>query len=195
MHFLRMAYFRRRPSTRAWRTEGACVDAREAGERIELELLILTRQREMTSSRGVRGGDELDRSAYVLLSRLEIQGPMSVPDFVEAFGLVASTFTRQTSALMRQGLVERTPDPDGGMARKYRITEEGQRRLAVQRETIVDGLTRVVADWPPERRLRFIADLRQFNSDIERLTSRPWPRTDDSPDPLRPTAAVPDGPA
>ncbi|MFE9612161.1 MarR family winged helix-turn-helix transcriptional regulator [Streptomyces sp. NPDC006012] len=164
------------------------MDAREAGERIELELLILTRHREMTS-RGVRGGDELDRSAYVLLSRLEVQGPMSVPDFVEAFGLAASTFTRQTSALLRQGLVERTPDPDGGMARKYRITAEGGRRLTVQRETIVDGLTQVVAGWPPERRLRFIADLRQFNSDIERFTSRPWPRTA-SPRPQ--TAAVPD---
>ncbi|MER6529288.1 MarR family winged helix-turn-helix transcriptional regulator [Streptomyces sp. NPDC001508] len=153
------------------------MDAREAGERIERELLILTRHRDLPSPRGVRGGDELDRSAYVLLSRLEAQGPMSVPDFVEAFGLAASTFTRQTSALLRQGLVERTPDPAGGMARKYRITEEGLRRLAVQRGVMTDGLARVVAEWTPERRRRFIADLRQFNADIERLTHRPWPRT------------------
>ncbi|MFF0221336.1 MarR family winged helix-turn-helix transcriptional regulator [Streptomyces sp. NPDC004629] len=154
------------------------MDAREAAERIERELLILTRHRDMPSPRGVRGGDELDRSAYVLLSRLEAQGPMSVPEFVEAFGLAASTFTRQTSALLRQGLVERTPDPAGGMARKYRITEEGLRRLAVQRAVMTDGLARVVAEWAPERRRRFIADLRQFNADIERLTHRPWPRTD-----------------
>ncbi|MGW3956476.1 MarR family winged helix-turn-helix transcriptional regulator [Streptomyces sp. NPDC004752] len=165
------------------------MDAREAGERIERELLILTRHRDMSSPRGVRGGDELDRSAYVLLSRLEAQGPMSVPDFVEAFGLAASTFTRQTSALLRQGLVERTLDPAGGPARKYRITEEGLRRLAVQRAAMADGLAQVVADWTAERRRRFIADLRRFNSDIERLTHRPWPRTD-SPPP-RP-AAVPD---
>ncbi|MEU6606268.1 MarR family winged helix-turn-helix transcriptional regulator [Streptomyces shenzhenensis] len=165
------------------------MDAREAAERIERELLILTRHRDMPSPRGVRGGDELDRSGYVLLSRLEAQGPMSVPEFVEAFGLAASTFTRQTSALLRQGLVERTLDPAGGVARKYRITEEGLRRLAVQRTAMTDGLAQVVADWPPERRHRFIADLRQFNSDIERLTHRPWPRTD-SPRP-RP-AAVPD---
>ena len=152
------------------------VDAREAGERIERELLILTRNRESSTPRGVRGGGALDRSAYALLSRLEVQGPMSIPDFVEAFGLAASTFTRQTSALLREGLVERTLDPDGGVARKFRLTEEGMKRLAAQREEIISGLTQVVADWGPERLQRFVADLRQFNTDIERITGRSWPR-------------------
>ncbi|NGO06760.1 winged helix-turn-helix transcriptional regulator [Streptomyces sp. HC44] len=152
------------------------MDARDAGQRIEQELLILTRHREMTAPRGARGGDALDRSAYVLLSRLEAQGPMSIPDFVEAFGLAPSTFTRQTSALFRKGLVERTLDPEGGVARKYRITEEGSKRLSEQREHIVAGVADVVAGWPPERLQRFIDDLKQFNTDIERLTGRPWPR-------------------
>ena len=80
------------------------MDAREAGERIERELLILTRNRETSTPRGVRDGGALDRSAYVLLTRLEAQGPMSIPDFVEAFGFNASTFTRQTSALLRDGV-------------------------------------------------------------------------------------------
>lgn len=113
------------------------MDAREAGERIERELLILTRNRETSTPRGVRDGGALDRSAYVLLSRLEAQGPMSIPDFVEAFGFNASTFTRQTSALLRDGLVERTLDPDGGVARKFRVTDKGSTRLAEQREEFV----------------------------------------------------------
>ncbi|MDG5801521.1 MarR family transcriptional regulator [Streptomyces ossamyceticus] len=152
------------------------MDAREAGERIERELLILTRNRETSTPRGVRGGGALDRSAYVLLSRLEAQGPMSIPDFVDAFGFAPSTFTRQTSALLRDGLVERTLDPDGGVARKFRITDEGLARLAEQREVFVDGISGVVADWSAERRERFIADLRQFNTDVERVSGRSWPR-------------------
>ncbi|WP_164764574.1 hypothetical protein [Streptomyces lydicus] len=32
------------------------------------------------------------------------------------------------------------------------------------------------ADWSPERLNNFIADLQQFNHDIERLAGRPWPR-------------------
>jgi DNA-binding MarR family transcriptional regulator len=152
------------------------VDAREVGERIERELMILTRNRDVSTPRGVRDGGALDRSAYVLLSRLEAQGPMSIPDFVDAFGFAASTFTRQTSALLREGLVERTLDPAGGIARKYRITDKGLARLTEQREVFVTGVADVIADWPPERRQRFIADLRQFNTDIERISGRAWPR-------------------
>lgn len=152
------------------------MDAREAGQRIELEMLILARHRDLAGPYGPRGGDALDRSAYVLLSRLEVQGPMSIPDFVEAFGLAPSTFTRQTSALLRKGLVERTLDPAGGVARKYRITDEGSKRLVRYRELIVTGLEDILADWPRERLRRFIEDLKQFNTDIERHTGRPWPR-------------------
>jgi DNA-binding MarR family transcriptional regulator len=153
------------------------VDARQAGSRIERELLILTRHLELTSPRRTHSGnDALDRSAYVLLSRLEAQGPMSVPDLVDAFGLAPSTFTRQTAALLRDGLVERTLDPNGSIARKFRITDEGRRRLRADRDAIVAGLSDVLGDWPAERLRRFVADLQQFNTDIERRTGRPWPR-------------------
>ncbi|MFD7711756.1 MarR family winged helix-turn-helix transcriptional regulator [Streptomyces sp. NPDC059785] len=153
------------------------MDAQQAGGHIERELLILTRHLEMASPRRVRSdGDALDRSAYVLLSRLEVQGPMSVPDLVEAFGLAPSTFTRQTAALLREGLVERTLDPNGSVARKFRVTEEGLKRLRADRDAITTGLARVFVDWPADRLERFIGDLEQFNTDIERLTGRPWPR-------------------
>ncbi|MFK0115088.1 MarR family winged helix-turn-helix transcriptional regulator [Streptomyces sp. NPDC090994] len=152
------------------------MDARQAGGCIERELLILTRHLEMTSPRRVRSGGALDRSAYVLLSRLEAQGPMSVPDLVEAFGLAPSTFTRQTTALLREGLVERTLDPNGSIARKFRVTEEGRARLHADRDAIVAGLADVLGDWPADRLRRFVADLEQFNTDIEQRTGRPWPR-------------------
>ncbi|MFE4449236.1 MarR family winged helix-turn-helix transcriptional regulator [Streptomyces sp. NPDC056796] len=152
------------------------MDAQQAGEQIERELLILTRHQEMASPRRLPGTQALDRSAYVLLSRIEAQGPMSVADLVSAFGLAASTFNRQTTALLKDGLVERTLDPDGGVARKFRITQDGRDRLKADRGIVVDGVSRVVADWSPERLDTFVADLRQFNEDVERLTGRPWPR-------------------
>ncbi|MFJ1746597.1 MarR family winged helix-turn-helix transcriptional regulator [Streptomyces sp. NPDC088116] len=151
------------------------MDAQQAGEQIEREMLILTRHREMASPRRL-GSEALDRSAYVLLSRIEVQGPMSVADFVDAFGLAASTFNRQTTALLKEGLVERTLDPDGGVARKFRITRMGRDRLKADRDKIVNGLSEVIAGWAPERLDNFVADLQQFNEDIERLTGRPWPR-------------------
>ncbi|MFD7293054.1 MarR family winged helix-turn-helix transcriptional regulator [Streptomyces sp. NPDC059897] len=153
------------------------MDAQRAGGRIERELLILTRHLELTSPRRVRlDHNALDRSAYVLLSRLEAQGPMSVPDLVDAFGLTPSTLTRQTTALLRDGLVERTLDPRGGIARQFRITDEGRGRLRTDRDAIAAGLADVLGDWPADRRRRFVEDLERFNTDIEERTGRPWPR-------------------
>ncbi|WP_016909069.1 MarR family winged helix-turn-helix transcriptional regulator [Streptomyces xiaopingdaonensis] len=152
------------------------MDAGQAGEDLERELLILTRHQEMSSPRRLRGEEALDRSAYVLLSRLEVQGPMSIADLVQAFGLAASTINRQTAALLRDQLVERTLDPAGGIARKFRITPRGAERLAADRDAIASGIAQVVADWPEERLRSFIAHLRQFNTDIEELSGRRWPR-------------------
>ncbi|WP_326623432.1 MarR family transcriptional regulator [Streptomyces decoyicus] len=152
------------------------MDARRAGEHIERELMILSRHREMATPRRLNGREALDRSAYVLLSRVEVQGPMSIADFVNAFGLAASTFSRQVTALTKEGLVEPTLDPDGGVARKFRITQKGRDRLNADRDTVVSSLTEVVADWSPERLDNFVADLEQFNHDVERLTGRSWPR-------------------
>ncbi|KAA9152324.1 MarR family transcriptional regulator [Amycolatopsis acidicola] len=123
-----------------------------------------------------RDGGELDRSAYILLSRIRIEGPMSIGQLSEAFGLDTSTINRQTGAALKAGLLERIPDPEGGMARKFRLTGEGERRLDEARATAVRGLERVLADWTAEEVAEFAAYLKRFNTDIEKRHGRPWPR-------------------
>ncbi|MFD9128884.1 MarR family winged helix-turn-helix transcriptional regulator [Kitasatospora sp. NPDC059571] len=140
---------------------------------IEYETMLLGRHVHMTA-RSAAGN--LDRSAYILLSRLRMEGPMSIGQLSEAFGLDASTLNRQTAAMLRAGLVERIPDADGGIARKFRVTEEGTRRLEEARTEMVHGLDRVMADWSPEDVAVFAACLKRFNTDIERVSGRPWPR-------------------
>ncbi|WP_405792019.1 MarR family winged helix-turn-helix transcriptional regulator [Streptomyces sp. NBC_01506] len=147
-----------------------------ATHEVEYEQMLLSRHT-FLSQRGGRGKDSvLERSAYILLSRIRLQGPMSIGELSDAFGLDASTLNRQTAAAMRAGFVERIPDPDGGMARKFRITEEGARVLDEDRERIVQSLDRVMSDWPEEDIAAFAAYLKRFNTDIERLGGRPWPR-------------------
>ncbi len=123
-----------------------------------------------------RGGTRLDRSAYILLSRLAIDGPMSLGELSDAFGLDVSTLNRQTAALLRGDLVERIPDPQGGMARKFRITPHGEQRLDEERTANIEGLERVMRDWSPEDVAAFAGYLERLNTDIERLDGRPWPR-------------------
>ncbi|GAA1786908.1 MarR family winged helix-turn-helix transcriptional regulator [Actinomadura chokoriensis] len=147
---------------------------------IEYEQMLLSRHEVMRHRAG-----RLERSAYVLLSRIRLQGPMSIGELSEAFGLDASTLNRQTAAAMRAGLLERIPDPEGGIARKFRITGRGAALLDEERAIIIDGLDRVMADWSDEDIATFAAYLRRFNTDIERLSGRTWPRpanTEDTTD-------------
>ncbi|MEU8542580.1 MarR family transcriptional regulator [Streptomyces sp. NPDC048717] len=143
---------------------------------IEFETMLLARHSHLHTPRARAAGWQLDRSAYVLLSRISMDGPMSISQLSEAFGLDASTLNRQTAAMLRAGLVERIPDPEGGIARKFRITEEGTQRLEADRTYNVEGLERVLADWTPEEVAGLAAVLERFNRDIERLDGRPWPR-------------------
>jgi len=145
---------------------------------VEFETMLLSRYQ---LSHNRRDAGMLERSAYVLLSRLGMEGPLSIGQLSAAFGLDPSTLNRQTAALLRAGLVERIPDPDGSMARKFRITAEGEHRLAAERETSVEGLDRVMQEWSPEEVSIFAWYLRRFNTGIEQLDGRPWPRPDSLP--------------
>lgn len=143
---------------------------------VEYEQMLLSRHGLVQHRNEHRKDGGLERSAYILLSRIRVQGPMSIGELSDAFGLDASTLNRQTAAVMRAGLAERIPDPAGGMARKFRITEKGALRLEEERERTVASLGRVMADWPDADIAAFAAYLKRFNTDIERLGGRTWPR-------------------
>ncbi len=118
----------------------------------------------------------IERSAYILLSRIRVQGPMSISELSDALGLDASTLNRQTAAAMRSGLLERIPDPQGGIARKFIVTDRGSQLLDEQRELVIGALDDLMADWSDEEIAAYGAALRRFNGDIERHTGRIWPR-------------------
>ncbi|MEV5986600.1 MarR family transcriptional regulator [Streptomyces sp. NPDC052051] len=143
---------------------------------VEYEQMLLSRHSFLHQRGGRLQNSTMERSAYILLSRIHVQGPMSIGELSDAFGLDASTLNRQTAAAMRAGLVERIPDPDGGMARKFRITDQGERSLEEERAGIVDSLDQVMADWPEDDIAAFAGYLKRFNISIERIAGRRWPR-------------------
>ncbi|MFG3284524.1 MarR family winged helix-turn-helix transcriptional regulator [Streptomyces sp. NPDC048111] len=146
-------------------------------EKLERELMLLSRHQVL--ARRERDPERLERSAYLLLSRIDTQGPMSIGQLAEAFGLDTSTVNRQTAALLRCGLAERVADPDGGLARKWRITAEGGRRLAEDRQVNRSCLERVVADWSPDEVRELTDVLVRLNRSAEAVEGRFWPRAED----------------
>ncbi|MGW7163732.1 MarR family winged helix-turn-helix transcriptional regulator [Streptomyces sp. NPDC054884] len=143
---------------------------------VEYEQMLLSRHTFLNQGGGRRKNSVMERSAYILLSRIRVQGPMSIGELSDAFGLDASTLNRQTAAAMRARLIERIPDPDGGMARKFRLTDEGLRLLDTEREGIIEILDQVMHDWSDDDIAAFAGYLRRFNNGIEAIGGRPWPR-------------------
>lgn len=141
---------------------------------LEYELTLLSRH--FLATRQHRGGHKLDRSAYLILTRLAAAEPLSLKELAEAFALDVSTLNRQVAALRRNGLVERVPDPAGGIARKIRATEEGLRQLAADRSQGRANLGMVVADWTDSEVGALFDLVAKFNESIEKLENNPWPR-------------------
>ncbi|WP_018640113.1 MarR family winged helix-turn-helix transcriptional regulator [Parafrankia elaeagni] len=144
---------------------------------LERELMLLSRHHILPAAARRRRAPHLDRSAYLLLSRLEAEGPMSIGQLAEAFSLDVSTVNRQTAAMLQAGLAERIPDPDGGLARKLAITPEGTRRVAEYREIVLSHLGDLVGDWSPAEVRTFADMVERLNAGIEtRHGQRVWPR-------------------
>ncbi|MFF8715030.1 MarR family winged helix-turn-helix transcriptional regulator [Streptomyces sp. NPDC015184] len=144
---------------------------------LERELTLLSRH--FVAARGPRIGQSLERSAYVLLTRLEVGEPLTLKELAHTFQVDVSTINRQISAMLRNGLVERIPDPDGGLARKFRPTELGLERLEADRAISRAGTTRLIGatGWTDRRTEQFLTLLVEFNQGIERLEGLSWSRT------------------
>lgn len=143
---------------------------------IQYELTLISRHYLRTQQ--VRPHHALDLSAYVLLSRLELEDPMSLKELASAFRLDVSTINRQVSPLVRTGLVEYVLDPEGGSARKVRPTRQGLEALESDRRCSSVGLERVIEHWSADDRRQLHTVLRRFNEDVERLQGTSWPRPD-----------------
>ncbi|WP_430331584.1 MarR family winged helix-turn-helix transcriptional regulator [Rhodococcus sp. ACT016] len=140
---------------------------------IEYELTLLSRYHALARQ---RGGQKLDRSAYLILARLELEPPMSLRELSEAFRLDISTINRQVGALERHGYVERVADPAGGAARKIEPTRAGLDQLHDDRDLNCRGIGAVLDGWSETDIAELRNVLTRFNRDVERLEGQPWPR-------------------
>src|SRR4051794_37355848 len=91
-------------------------------------------------SRGT--GRDMSRSAASVLATLRDAGPQRITELATIEAVAQPTMTTLVGRLERDGLVERTPDPDDGRAVRVAITTSGlellgragdERRAIVQR--------------------------------------------------------------
>jgi DNA-binding MarR family transcriptional regulator len=102
-------------------------------ERLQHEVALFARRAEQTRLGGVgKARNSMDRAAYLLLNRLDREGPMGVKALAEGMGIDSSTVTRQVAPLVESGLVKRTSHPEDvpWCWRSRRVARAGWKRCA-----------------------------------------------------------------
>jgi DNA-binding MarR family transcriptional regulator len=115
---------------------------------IEAELALLLRRAEASRRADAQTAHRmLDRAAYVILRHLAEQGPTNLGSLATALGVDASTATRQVSALQRDGLVRRDPDPHDRRGTVVAATDEGLTRYQAVRQARAELYATILSGW------------------------------------------------
>lgn len=135
---------------------------------IETQVAMLMRlgeaTRRATESKPHRA---LDRSAYVILRLLQAAGPLNVSALACRLNLDGSTMTRQVTALERDGLVQRTPDPRDGRGTVIEPTAAGLAQVDAVRRARREVYDVVLQDWSEHDRADLAAVLERLTGTLD----------------------------
>lgn len=113
-----------------------------------------------------------DGAVARVLARLVEAGPQRAGALAAAVGTDPSTVSRQVSALVAAGLVERRPDPADARAQLIAATADGERCCAEGRRRRTDLVAAVLSGWPHECRHQLAELLGRFTDDLQELDRR-----------------------
>ncbi|MFG3135078.1 MarR family winged helix-turn-helix transcriptional regulator [Streptomyces sp. NPDC048211] len=134
---------------------------------LQHQVAVFARRAEQTRLGGVgQVRNSMDRAAYLLLNRLDREGPMGVKALAAGMGIDSSTVTRQVAPLVDTGLVKRTSHPEDGRAVVLQLSPRGQARLEEVRASRRELMSQVTDEWTEDERDTFCALLTRFNGSL-----------------------------
>ncbi len=144
---------------------------------LQHEVAVFARRAEQTRLGGVgQVRNSMDRAAYLLLNRLDKEGPMGVKALAASMGIDSSTVTRQVAPLVDTGLVKRTSHPEDGRAVVLQLSPRGLSRLDEVRSSRRELMAQLTQEWEPAEREQFCALLTRFNTALSaRQSGQPAP--------------------
>ncbi|MFH0411719.1 MarR family winged helix-turn-helix transcriptional regulator [Corynebacterium sp. L4756] len=143
-------------------------------DHIAYEIILLTRYA-VQNLPAIKRETIMDRSALILLTRMNAQGPMTVNELAEAFGLNVSTVHRQLKAAIANDLIEVIEDADAP-AKLHRPSPHGLEMLARELAARREDLIKIYADWDEEDIAALARLLSKHNQSLESYIELPWPR-------------------
>ncbi|MFF9123513.1 MarR family winged helix-turn-helix transcriptional regulator [Streptomyces sp. NPDC014889] len=158
-------------------TDGTTVGDTGLLDTLQHEVAVFARRAEQTRLGGVgQVRNSMDRAAYLLLNRLDKEGPMGVKALAASMGIDSSTVTRQVAPLVDTGLVKRTSHPEDGRAVVLQLSPRGLSRLEEVRSSRRQLMAELTRDWEPAEREIFCSLLTRFN--VALSTRQGIPQTD-----------------
>jgi DNA-binding MarR family transcriptional regulator len=150
---------------------------------LQHEVAVFARRAEQTRLGGVGPvRNSMDRAAYLLLNRLDKEGPMGVKALAASMGIDSSTVTRQVAPLVDTGLVKRTSHPEDGRAVVLQLSPRGLARLEEVRSSRRQFMAELTTDWTPQEREDFCTLLTRFNAALSaRQATPPVPGPESQP--------------
>ncbi|MEV7087428.1 MarR family transcriptional regulator [Streptomyces sp. NPDC093085] len=140
---------------------------------LQHQVALFARRAEQTRMGGVgQVRNSMDRAAYLLLNRLDQEGPMGVKALAAGMGIDSSTVTRQVAPLVDTGLVKRTSHPEDGRAVVLQLSARGLARLDEVRVSRRALMAQVTADWTEEERDSFTTLLTRLNGAFSARAAR-----------------------
>ncbi|WP_443073457.1 MarR family winged helix-turn-helix transcriptional regulator [Streptomyces sp. NBC_01429] len=140
---------------------------------LQHQVAVFARRAEQTRLGGVgQVRNSMDRAAYLLLNRLDREGPMGVKALAAGMGIDSSTVTRQVAPLVDTGLVKRTSHPEDGRAVVLQLSARGLARLEEVRSSRRELMAQVTDGWTEEERDSFTALLTRFNGALAARAAR-----------------------
>jgi DNA-binding MarR family transcriptional regulator len=109
-------------------------------------------------------GRDVDSASQVLLHTLAAEGPMRASALASSVQADLSTVSRQVTALVGHGLLERQADQHDGRATLLAVTSAGRDAVARHEQNRQAFFEAVLSGWTP-------AEMRQFAQQLERFTA------------------------
>ena len=123
----------------------------------------------------LRDGEQIDRSGYWALVRLEESpGQVRLSDLAGLLGLDLSTVSRQVRHLVDAGLVTRESDPADGRACLLGLSPRGRSVLDAVRDARRHVLARALVEWTGDDRVAIAAALSKLADDLASRDGPQW---------------------
>jgi DNA-binding MarR family transcriptional regulator len=132
---------------------------------IEHQLVMLARWLEAAQR---KQSYPMDRASYLLLLRLERDGPQRVAALAASLGLDGSTVTRQLAALDTRGWVQRSTDPLDARVTVVEATRSGLTAVAGLRRLRQGRVDALFGDWSAAEQAELGRVLGHLNEVLER---------------------------